>query len=89
MTETETYLVRLCGQKLSLDVLEPGDDLRRLGADSLFLLELAVEIEDEFDIAVPAEAIEEDTRIFRIAAWIDAARECEKNGSRNDGASDC
>lgn len=74
MTETEAFLVRVCRQKLDLDTVEPDSDLRRLGADSLFLIELAVEIEDEFGIYVPAEAVEDDTRIFRIAKWIEAAR---------------
>ena len=75
MTETEAFLVRVCRQKLDLDTVDCRSDLRRLGADSLFLIELAVEIEDRFDIYVPAEAVEDDTRIFRIAEWIDAALE--------------
>lgn len=74
LTETEAFLVRVCRQKLDLDTVDRQSDLRRLGADSLFLIELAVEIEDQFDIYVPAEAVEDDTRIFRIAEWIEAAR---------------
>ena len=74
MTDTEAFLVRVCRRKLEVDTVEPESDLRRLGADSLFLIELAVEIEDEFDIYVPAEAVEDDARIARIAEWIDAAR---------------
>lgn len=74
MTDTEAFLVRVCRRKLDLEAVEAESDLRRLGADSLFLLELAVEIEDEYDIYVPAEAVEDDARIARIAEWIDAAR---------------
>jgi acyl carrier protein len=74
MTDTEAFLVRVCREKLGVDALEPENDLRRLGADSLFLVELAVEIEDAFGIEVPAEAIEEDARVSRIAAWIDERR---------------
>jgi acyl carrier protein len=74
LTETEAFLVRVCRQKLDLDTVDRQSDLRRLGADSLFLIELAVEIEDQFDIYVPAEVVEDDARIFRIAQWIEAAR---------------
>lgn len=75
MTDTEAFLVGVCRRKLEVDTVEPESDLRRFGADSLFLIELAVEIEDEFDIDVPAEAVEDDARIARIAEWIDAARQ--------------
>ena len=59
---------------LRVEALHVDDDLRTLGADSLFVLELASIIEDEFDMYVPAETIGTLTSVRDISTWIAATR---------------
>jgi acyl carrier protein len=74
VTQTEEFITEACRSRLKLDALHLDDDLRILGADSLFVLELACEIEDQFDLYVPAETIETLTSVREISTWIDATR---------------
>jgi acyl carrier protein len=74
VTQTAEFVTEACRSRLRLDALHLDDDLRKLGADSLFVLELACEIEDHFDIYVPAETIESLNSVRDISTWIDATR---------------
>jgi acyl carrier protein len=71
LTKTEAVMIEICKKKFRIERIDPQDDLRRLGADSMFIVELAVELEAAFDIYVPPEALEADTHIYRIAEWVD------------------
>jgi acyl carrier protein len=72
VTLTEEFVTKACCSRLGLETLDVDDDLRTLGADSLFVLELACVIEDKFDMYVPAETIGTLTSVRDISSWIDA-----------------
>lgn len=74
MTQTEGFVVDLCSRMLAHDALTLDDDLRSVGAESMFFVELAAEVEDAFGIFVPVEDVEACVSAREIAAWISATK---------------
>jgi len=74
MTETEAMVAARCCALLHLVYVEPDDDLLNVGADSLKLIELAIDLEEVFATAVPTDVVARAPRVREIAAWIDANR---------------
>lgn len=73
MSDFEKLREILCAQfKLDESEIMPDSDLRDdLGADSLDLVDLAMSIEDEFEIEVPDTAIEKFNTVDDIVNFIE------------------
>jgi acyl carrier protein len=56
---------------LSVPALAPDDDLRSAGAESMFFVEFAAELEDRFGMFVPVEEIEACASACDIVDWIE------------------
>jgi acyl carrier protein len=50
--------------------LEPGDDLAGLGLDSMSIVQLLADIEDEFGIELPDDILNEDTFATVGSLWL-------------------
>lgn len=68
----------IAAQNLNMDletVTETAKFKEDLGIDSLDLFELAMALEEEFDIEIPSEALENLTCIEDVAKYIEANKE--------------
>ena len=72
MTPTERRVAAIYAVVLELRAVHADDDLHTLASDSLQVVRIALEIELEFQISVPLEAIERSTRVRDVASWVDA-----------------
>jgi acyl carrier protein len=74
--ETAARVSRIVARHLALPVGEVGADteLKALGLDSLGALQLAFDIEEEFEVSVPDDRIAEFTTVRAICEGIDALR---------------
>jgi acyl carrier protein len=50
--------------------LEPGDDLAGLGLDSMSIVQLLADIEDEYGIELPDDILNEDTFATVGSLWL-------------------
>jgi acyl carrier protein len=73
-------LIETFERVMKVSGVKPGDNIRSLGGDSLQSLELALEIERRFAIAVPEEAHDPTRTVSQwaldIAAWRSSEATC-------------
>ena len=74
MTPTEAKLARIYTDFSGISELDVDDDIYELGADSVLVVRIALQVEREFDIELPTEIFESTGSIRDVAAWIDQTR---------------
>ncbi|CAM2011339.1 CurL C-terminal domain-containing protein [Acanthopleuribacter pedis] len=63
----ERRLVAICSRLLKLDQLDPHDNITRLGADSLFMLQLSKEVYERFDTGISPHHLFEEPTVNSLA----------------------
>jgi acyl carrier protein len=71
MTPTEQRVAGIFAEFIGVATAAPQDDIFDLGGDSHHLVLIALELEYEFGIELPAEQLGELGTIAKVAAWID------------------
>jgi acyl carrier protein len=74
MTPTEERIARIYADYLGLDCVEVEDDPFGLGADSVEAVRMALQIERDFDIKLPADTLETAGSVREVAALIDSMK---------------
>lgn len=74
MTPTESKVAQIYTEFTSVPDLGVDDDIYALGADSVLVIRIALQIEREFDVDLPTEIFETTGSVRDVAAWIDRAR---------------
>jgi len=75
-------LASLYGARLDSDGLKPDTSFDDLGADSLDKVELIMELEEEFDVTIPDDAVERFKTIGDVMRWIFQRAEKKCRNSR-------
>lgn len=74
MTPTEQRIAEIFAEFLSLEFVDPEDDVFSLGGDSMEAVRIALQIEREFDVKLPMDEFEESGTVAELAAWIDESK---------------
>ena len=74
MTPTEAKLAQIYTDFSGIGDLGVDDDIYELGADSVLVVRIALQVEREFDVELPTEIFESTGSIRAVAAWIDQTR---------------
>lgn len=75
MSDTQTEVIKIVADKLgavAADVTPETRFVDDLGADSLDYVELVMELEEAFNVAIPDEAVEEIQTIGQVVAYLEA-----------------
>ena len=73
MTPTEARVAQIYAEFIGIGELGPEDDIYQLGADSVLVVRIALELEREFGIELPTGLFESTGSIREISSWIDRA----------------
>lgn len=80
-TSTEETLVSIWQRVLGRDRIGIDDDFLDLGGDSLMAFRLVQDVEDQYEVRLPVEAIDRITTIAELACFVDEVLMTETGGS--------
>ena len=67
MTGLEQRLVAICRRLLQVDTIDPHENITRLGADSLFMMQLSKEVYERFQTGISPHHLFEEPTIHSLA----------------------
>ena len=74
LTATEVVVASVYSDILGVERLGPDDDIFEVGGDSMQAVQIALRLENQFDVEIPIETLEGSARVRDVAALIDRQR---------------
>lgn len=74
MTPTEARIATIFGELVGLEFIGPEEDVYELGADSIDVVRIGLELEREFGVELPPDLFEGSGTPRQIAAYIEQMR---------------
>ena len=69
----EEAVASVFSQVLKVEGIGPDDDIFELGGDSMQAVQIAMQLEERFDVEIPLEELEDSARVRDAAAFIERA----------------